>query len=403
MNARSYIDAFDYERAVHLCMNCGLCLQKCPVMKMTKEESRLEMGRLLNQEEPARVLNECTFCFNCNHYCPNGLRPYALIMQRLADQRKTKGKEVPDYIKYLFTGHSDSSVFSDVYETESNEEKEILRHWEMVPPESNEVLFVGCTGRMIPYGIEHSSVLQALPKFGPRVACCGELSYRLGDYDTFIETVDRTKKLLERVKTDCLVCYCGSCANFLGNIWPNYHGVTLPFKITSIWEWLWERVKRRELAVKRPLTGEFAITDSCYSSELGDHFLEAVRGLHEVVGIKIVELANNRYENLTCGAISIVRNDFDLTQGVAETKKKIAQVKATGVADLSCYCPGCYVQLRGPAKRSGLRIHYALEEILWALGDDYPVPLAARAERQSEFFLGKVKSYMSNSQNSRNA
>jgi len=49
------------------------------------------------------------------------------------------------------------------------------------------------------------------------------------------------------------------------------------------------------------------------------------------------------------------------------------------------------MQLRGAAKRSNIQIHYALEEILWAFGDEYPVPLEERAAKQTELFIEKVK------------
>jgi ferredoxin len=71
MSATSYIEAFNpTAKPRGVCETCGICLQKCPVMNMSKEESRAEIVRLLNGEETERVLNECTFCFNCNRYCP---------------------------------------------------------------------------------------------------------------------------------------------------------------------------------------------------------------------------------------------------------------------------------------------------------------------------------------------
>jgi len=393
MVSKSYIDAFDPKgKSKESCENCGICLQKCPVMKMDKEESQLEMNRLITGEETKRVLKECTFCFNCNNYCPHALKPYALIMERLADQIRKGAKGIPSFIKYCLTGKGDSCVFWDVYEQESDEEKKILDKWAVPPQKSKEVLFIGCMGREIPYGIEHSRILKELPKYSPREACCGELAYRYGDYQTFTETVEHTIKLFEKLDTKRLVCYCGSCANYLGNIWPNYHGVKLPFEIISVWEWVWENVKKGQLKVQREIRKKVALTDSCYSSELGDRFYEAVRGLHESVGMEVVELKNNKYDNLTCGAVSIVRNNFDLMEGIKETQKKIKQVLETGVNDLTCYCPGCFLQLRGAAKKSGLKLHYSLEEILWAFGDEYPVPLENRAAKHVELFIQKVKS-----------
>lgn len=392
MASKSYIDAFDPEgKSEQICATCGICLQKCPVMKMGKEESQVEMTRLLSGEETERVLNECTFCFGCNHYCPNGLRPYALIMERLAESISKLGKGVPPYIKYFFTGHGESCVFFDVYETLSEDEKGVLDKWSVTPPASKEVLFVGCMGREIPYGIEHSRALEGLPKYAPRDACCGELPYRYGDYKAFSETVDRTLQMFEGLNTERLVCYCGSCANFLGNIWPNYHGVKAPFEIISLYEWLWEKLQKGELEIQRQIPGKMALSDSCYSSELGDQFFEAVRGLHQAMGMEVVELKNNRYDNLTCGTISGVRNNFDLMEGAKESKKKIKQVLETGAKDFACYCPGCYLQLRGAAKKADTKIHFTSEDILWAFGDEYPVPLDKRADIQSRLFIDKVK------------
>jgi Fe-S oxidoreductase len=90
--------------------------------------------------------------------------------------------------------------------------------------------------------------------------------------------------------------------------------------------------------------------------------------------------------------VSILRNNYDLREGTKEAKKKMAQVLNTGVGDLNCYCPGCYIQLRGAAKKSNIQIHYALEEILWAFGDEYPVPLEERAAKQTELFIHEMRS-----------
>jgi Fe-S oxidoreductase len=278
-----------------------------------------------------------------------------------------------------------------VYATETDEEKAVLDKWEHLPAKSPEVLFVGCVGREIPYGIEHANAFESLPKYAPHDACCGELAYRYGDYQAFSETVERTRAMLERLDTERLVCYCGSCANYLGNIWPNYHGVKLPFEIVSVWEWLWEQFSNGKIKVERPINRTVVLTDACYGSELGEGFLNAVRGLHRAVGMEVVELENNRFANLTCGTVSILRNHYDLDEGAKETKKKMAQVLHTGVNDLNCYCPGCFMQLRGAAKRVNIKMHYALEEILWAFGDDYPVSLEERAATQTGLFIEKVK------------
>jgi Fe-S oxidoreductase len=106
--------------------------------------------------------------------------------------------------------------------------------------------------------------------------------------------VERTRRMLETLNTERLVCYCGSCSNYLGNVWPNDHGVELPYPVISLYEWLWEKYCAGELAVQRKFSKDIVISDSCYTSELGDSFYEAIRGLHQVAGMRTVELANHR-------------------------------------------------------------------------------------------------------------
>ncbi|MDY6904352.1 MAG: (Fe-S)-binding protein [Thermodesulfobacteriota bacterium] len=398
MRHQSYIDAFDPEgKSGQFCDKCGLCLQKCPVMKMDKGTARAEHARLRMGEATERVLQECTFCYDCNHTCPHGMNPLALIMERVADGIKESGAGVPEYLRYLFTGHGETSVFADVYQTLPEAEQVILDQWAIPPEPCEEVLFVGCIGREMPATIAQSAVLQALPKYAPREACCGELPFRLGDFEAFAQTVERTTALLDRLRAKRMVCYCGSCAHSFNNIWRQYMDAKPDFEIITIWEWLWEKVQAGELPVQRTIEKTVALTDSCYGSELGDGFFEAVRGLHAAVGMTVVELENNRFDNLCCGMPSILHNNFDLFEPARVGQKKVEQVAASGAAHLYCYCPGCLMQLGGPAKKAGITTHYGLEEILQALGDEIPVPIKERSRIQGKLFMNKLQACFSNS------
>ena len=389
---KSYIHAFDSEgKSKEFCKNCGICLRKCPVMKMGKEEARAEQERLLNSEKPLRVLSECTLCYNCNYYCPHDLNPCALIMERMVENIRQSKTGIPPYIQYLFTGHGDSSIFFDIYDSLSNDEKDVLDSWEILPPKNREVLFIGCIGREIPLGIEKSEVFRDLPKYAPRNACCGELSFRMGDFQTFSETIDRTLEFFDGLETERLVCYCGSCCHSFRNVWNDYFNIKLPFEVVSVWEWVWGKVQKGELKVKRPIEKTIALTDSCYSSHLGDDFFKAVRGIHKTAGMSIVELQNNKYDNLCCGATSSIRNNYDIMESFKVANNKIRQVQETESRELACYCPGCYFQLRRGAKEFDIQIHYSLEEILWAFGDDYPVPLRDRASQHAKLFKNKLQ------------
>ncbi len=373
MVSKSYIDAFDPGgKSSEACIDCGECLQRCPVMQMGGEESREEIGRLLAGEEPRRVLDECTFCYSCNSFCPHGLRPYNLIMERMTASNRERGVEVPPYWSYMMTGKGEAGYFFDIYKTLPEEDQAILDKWSVPPPAAKDTLFIGCYGRTVCNQLEHSRTLAGLPKYGPREACCGEIPHRFGDYGYFSELVERTRGMLESLDTERLVCYCGSCSNYLGNVWPDYHGVELPFPVISLYEWLWEKYKAGELAIQRRFDKDIAISDSCYTSELGDGYYEAIRGLHEAAGLRPVELANNRYDSLCCGFACGIRNGYDQAQVAVEAQKKLDQILATQAGEVSVNCPGCWAGVTGAAAAAGqdLKVRFAINGILRAFGDE---------------------------------
>lgn len=368
----SYIDAFIPEgKEASQCSNCGICLHKCPVMKMSKEESKSEIMRLINGEDPTRVFNECTFCFSCNHYCPHGLKPYNLIMERMTAKNRENGKEIPEAISLMMTGKSDTGFMYRIYDAAPDEDKAILSRWSSVPSEAKDTLFIGCHGRTVPGSIEHSKTLSSLAKFGPRDACCGEIAYRFGDLITFGETVERTYRHLEALKTERLVCFCASCNNTFSNVWPNFHNMKLPFKVINLYEWLWEKYQAGELSIQRQEPRKVVVSDSCYSSELGDSFYEALRGLYEACGLSLVELENSRYDSLCCGlAVGLRGGGSDQSAVAVEVKKKADQILATKEKEVICNCPGCLGHLSQSVKPQGIKVSFAVNEILWAFGDD---------------------------------
>lgn len=372
MKNLSYIDAFIPEgKEASQCSNCGICLQKCPVMKMGVEESKAEIARLINGEDPKRVFDECSFCFSCNHYCPQGLRPYNLIMERITAKYRDSGKDIPRELSYMMTGKNETGFVFDQYNAAPDEDKAILVRWSKVPPKAKDTLFIGCHGRTVPGSIEHSRVLSSLVKFGPRDACCGELAYRFGDIETFVKTVERTYRQLEALETDRLVCYCGSCSNFLGNVWPNYHKIKLPFKVISLYEWIWEKYQAGELSIQRQDPRKIVVSDSCYTSELGDGFYEALRGLYKASGMSLIELENNRYDSLCCGMATALRESRgDRSEVAVTTKKKMEQIRATKEKEVICNCPGCVGSLSHSLKLQGVKVSFGVNEILWAFGDD---------------------------------
>ncbi len=346
---------------------------KCPVMEMGEDEAKREFQLLLAGEKAPRVFSECTLCFSCNNYCPEGLRPYELILQRISEGRKKN----PAMLPYFINGLPAPNLFQEVYGSLSFGEKEIIRRWSAVPPPAKEVLFVGCIGKSVCYDIENSQVMRDLPKFGPSDVCCGELAYRGGAWDTYCDVTERLLARFDGLEIERMVCYCASCYNFLGNILPKVYGKQLPFQLVSLYQWLAERLEAGELEVKRPLGYRAVVHDSCYASELGPSFYEPLRELYRAAGVDTLELPHNRDYSLSCGAASIARR-WSILDLVKEQNKRYREVKASDTREMAVNCPGCFLTLSSTSWMHGIRMHYMVEELLWAFGDGVSVPLKKR-------------------------
>ena len=366
----SYISNADWSK----CTECGQCLMQCPVLKMEKIDAVKAIHVLINGDISSKLLDQCTFCFNCNQYCPiDGLRPHELILQRALEKRK----KVPKILKYLCNGRQTRNMFIDLFKAMSTNEKQILKKWSIVP-NGGDIMWIGCIGKLSCLDIDRSEVMAPLTKYGPMDLCCGELAYRLGSWEMYEETITRTLAVLKTLKINRMVCYCGSCYNYFTTILPDVYGKKLPYPVISLYEWLWEQYEQGHIQVKNPRTFKAAIHESCYVSELGNDFSNCLHRLYKVMGVDTVELAHHGDRNLSCGAVSIVRNMNLISSMFKEQIRKYKEVSEAGASEIALNCPGCFVTLSFTNWMFGKKLRYMPEELLSAFGDEITLPLAQR-------------------------
>ncbi|MBI9075938.1 MAG: (Fe-S)-binding protein [Desulfatibacillum sp.] len=378
----SFMDCSDWTK----CTQCGTCLNKCPELRMDKQEAGSTIQEMVRGDLPQPILNQCTLCMSCNAYCPEGLRPYELILQRVSEQ-KSRQQSLPGLAPYFLMGTPGPVFFSELYDLQKAEEKAILDKWGQFPEPSEDLLWIGCIGRLFCKDLENSKVLASLPKFSPADLCCGELHYRMGQWDAFMENTDRIFSVLSKVKTKRLVCYCGSCCTFLGHILPEVAGKKLPYEVISLYQWLLEKHEAGELELKTPLGFTAAIHESCYATELGNAFSNTLRRIYGAAGCQILEMEHTRENAVTCGAASIAR-DFDLTSVIKTQARRLNEVKATGTKNMALNCPGCYLTLAPHSWVKRVKLRYMPEELLRAFGDDITMPISKLMPRVI-YTLGK--------------
>jgi Fe-S oxidoreductase len=139
----------------------------------------------------------------------------------------------------MLNSASGPNFFREFYQNElDREERAILQKWSEPPPASRDVLYVGCLGKTICRDIDNSVVMKDLPKFGPPDICCGEIHYRAGQWDAYTAIVEKTMARFRELQAERIVFYCGACRTYLGPVLNKVYGKQLPFRLTTIFEWL---------------------------------------------------------------------------------------------------------------------------------------------------------------------
>ena len=66
-----------------LCDECGICLERCPVLELPEGQAKLEIKALINGDTGfSLVLENCVTCNACDFICPQKANPYGLILER---------------------------------------------------------------------------------------------------------------------------------------------------------------------------------------------------------------------------------------------------------------------------------------------------------------------------------
>ena len=180
------------------CVQCGTCLAGCQYTHFTKQQAREVMKKVRVMPQWYPELASCIRCGKCDHRCPNEARPSSLMRECLEHKRRAE-PELPASMAYGINGMGPEgwgpNFFKDVYKDFGKLERKILRSW-AAPKKSRDILWVGCTDRMMPRTLEESHTLRNIPKFGGPDDCCGVWAIQAGLLD---EGYRIAKRLVNRL------------------------------------------------------------------------------------------------------------------------------------------------------------------------------------------------------------
>jgi Fe-S oxidoreductase len=329
------ISAFDRE----VCRECGLCLQGCPVLRLEAEPAKDCIRRLAGGEYVTEVLDFCTGCMSCDAVCPEGARPYALLLERYAERYVRNG--IPSVFMGAMPQRDGPNLWRGLDKWLSGKERRSLELWANPPGGTREVLFLGCNQRLTPY-IADTSLFSCVTIFSDPGECCGDYYLRLG----LIEAA-RSKALslagrFTEMGIERIIAFCPACENTMTNLAPSLLGVPFDFEIVGLVEWLASRVESGGVRLKNRLRGIASIQDPCHASGLDPSSADGVRRLVELTGLEVREFATSGATAECCGlGASLAR--YRLTDVLRTGLRRMEQSRRTG-ADLTCaWCNGCYM------------------------------------------------------------
>jgi Fe-S oxidoreductase len=357
------------------CNQCGKCLSGCHYSSFTPTQAREVMLKITAELQWPPELTGCIRCGKCDYRCPEDARPGSLMLECFEYRRRAEGK-IPASMAYAVNGMGaegwKANFFRDVYKGLGAADRKTLRHW-AEPKKSKDLLFIGCTDRMMPAAVEGSRVLSNAAKFGGPDDCCGVWAIQAGLFEEGFRIAERLISRLKQNRFDRLVVGCGHCQKVLTRILPETFNLTPPFPIISIYEYFLEQIESGAARVTRPLSAEAAISDPCFGYENGAAYLDATRRLAAAIGLTVTELPHNREDSLCCGYGGLF-NDGRIANVVKAAAIKRKDLAAGGKKQVVSYCPGCHLLIH--YFQPGYKSRYLLEDVPTALGDPVAAPFS---------------------------
>lgn len=363
------------------CLECGECLARCPYVRMTPGRARREM-RALRRGGYSVLLERCAGCATCEAVCHGDCKPYSLIRQRWHERYMREG--LPERARFMLP-HSEPNFRTAV--KLSPAEQAAVDNLKAIPS-GPRALYSGCNALLLPSQLE-SRMFAGLDVFGAFEYCCGEMYYRMGLFEHARQCGLRLQKLLEGSNIEEIVFVCSACWNMFSNIYPNELGVELKFKKTFAADWLLEKIRGRELEVKRPLRMKVAVHDSCHAKLTGGGIWESTRALLEAVGAEPVECRHTREESLCCG-VAAACSSFSPLDLAGAAARRLIEFDLSGANTAAAYCNGCFLTLASMRHIVPTRTPVApLWELVQRAIGERTDPAASR-KRSAQVLLGVI-------------
>jgi len=362
---------FAINHGLFACIQCGKCTGGCPVSFKTALNIRAVIYQLLASRNGFELagfeeLWDCTTCNTCTSRCPKEVDPME-VMIALRSCVVENGR-IPNTVKVAL-----QSVFAQGNPlTFSREDRAAWVGNSAVPILSEAhrpveyLYFVGCTPS---YDPRIQRVAQTLVRvfnqahidfgiLGREESCCGSEVRRLGEAGLFEMLVEENLELWKEYGVKRVVTTSPHCFNTLKKDYPS--GV---LEVVHYTELLAQMLADGRIEFGGRLDKTVTYHDPCY---LGKHnqIFEAPRTiLHNIHGLRLVEMDRNRERSLCCegGGGRMWLEGTNIEERLAH--QRVQEAIDTGADILATSCPFCVLTLEDAVKIRGLEDQIQVMEV----------------------------------------
>lgn len=218
-----------------------------------------------------------------------------------------------------------------------------------------DVLFwVGCSGALEERTMKVTrSVARILAGvnfgiLGPQESCCGEPARRLGNEYLFQVQAKKNIEIMNSYNVKRLVTACPHCYNTLKNEYPRFGG---NFEVSHHTEFIAGLLKQAKPGAIKGSGRVITYHDPCYLGRYNDIYKPPRQILHNISGVKPVEMEKKEMKSFCCGGGG-GRMWLEENIGRRISEMRIEQAAKTGAQVVATACPFCLQMLDDAAKAS---------------------------------------------------
>ncbi|MFX1277101.1 MAG: heterodisulfide reductase-related iron-sulfur binding cluster [Promethearchaeota archaeon] len=332
------------------CVNCENidCLTRCQYIEFENTEAaRVEINKLINEDQDSRVLTECLGCFSCDEYCPYGAHPFDLINE-LQERYKTldcNPAVIQNSIK-MYEPHDEIRI-KDI-----DPSKPVLNKCLFFKSNSKEMM---------------GPMFDNLQYLSGRDFFCNLMYQHLALPSIIKERVpiiiDNFKKTGVKKDTE-VICWHDECYG-LYTSYCQRNNIEQPFKPVHIFEYVYNYLKDHESEISK-LNIKAAYQRNC-SNRYVPETDEWVDKICELIGVERVQREYDRENALCCAASFPLKGKNKL---VRPTQNKNVKDMVEHGAEICIFnCPMCKDTLERKIGAKGMKSYFLSDLARMALGE----------------------------------